>query len=178
MRADLLALTPESVAALANLGLVKRALREIEQGKGPALAEEADGTVVGTFDDGAVARLVPGRGLRDCGCSCGASSVCRHRVAVALAYRSFVESASLETAPAIEEGSWSPGEIDDDAIARAIPRRTLDEAKAAARRGVVIEIVRPVAGEAPIARLPSCTVRFLVPRDLVYARCDLSLIHI
>ena len=172
MRADLLALTPESVAALANLGLVKRALREIEQGKGPALAEEADGTVVGTFDDGAVARLVPGRGLRDCGCSCGASSVCRHRVAVALAYRSFVESASIEPAPAIEEGSWSPGEIDDDAIAGAIPRRTLDEAKAAARRGVVIEIVRPVAGEAPIARLPSCTVRFLVPRDLVYARCD------
>lgn len=172
MRADLLALTPEAVAALANLGLVKRALREIEHGKGPALAEEADGTVVGTFDDGAVARLVPGRGLRDCGCSCGASGVCRHRVAVALAYRSFVESASIEPAPAIGEEPWSPGEIDDVAIARAIPRRALDEAKAAARRGMVIEIVRSAAGEAPIARLPSCTVRFLVPRDLVYARCD------
>ena len=58
-RADLLALSPEALASLANLGLVKRAQRELESGAGPTLLEEADGTVVGTFKDGIVARLPP-----------------------------------------------------------------------------------------------------------------------
>ncbi|MFO0673774.1 MAG: hypothetical protein U0235_29840 [Polyangiaceae bacterium] len=34
IREDLLALTPEAMAALANVGLVKRAQREIAEGKG------------------------------------------------------------------------------------------------------------------------------------------------
>ena len=41
-RKDLLALTPEAVAALANLGLVKRAQREIAEGNGPVLEETDD----------------------------------------------------------------------------------------------------------------------------------------
>src|SRR6516225_4249639 len=85
-RADLLALSPESVAALSNLGLVKRAQREIASGEGPDLSEDEDGVVTGSFKDGTVARLVPGKSLRDTPCSCGAVAVCRHRVAVALAY--------------------------------------------------------------------------------------------
>ena len=115
MRADLIALTPEAVAALANVGLVKRAQKEIEQGKGPALVEEADGTVVGTFDDGVVAKLPPGKLLRDCQCSCPATGVCRHRVAVALAYKSFAQTAP-EAPSAAEQGAtgvvWSPGAIE------------------------------------------------------------------
>ena len=59
-RADLLSLTPASVAALANLGLVKRAQREIESGKGPALAEDDSGVVTGTFEDGIVTKIPPG----------------------------------------------------------------------------------------------------------------------
>lgn len=181
MRADLLALTPEAVAALANVGLVKRAMKEIEQGKGPKLVENDDGTVVGTFDDGVVAELPPGKLLRDCRCACPATGVCRHRVAVALAYKSFAQAgagggaASAAETPAPAIVAWSPGTIDDAAIARALASRTLEEARALARRGVVVEILRPAVGspaEVPTARLPSCTVRFLVPHDVVYARCD------
>jgi hypothetical protein len=177
VRDDLVALTPESVAALANLGLVKRAQREIEQGKGPALAEEADGTVVGTFEEGApssrvVARLVPRRALRDCPCTCGAPTVCRHRVAVALAYRAWI-AASVPAAAAAPIEPWSPGEIDEEALAQRLGRRVMDEARSIRRRGVVVDVRRPRGEDpAPAAMLPACTVRFLVPRDLAYARCD------
>lgn len=184
MRADLLALSPEAVAALSNMGLVKRAQREIEQGKGPKLTEESDGTVVGVFEDGVTARLPPGRALRDCTCSCTAAGVCRHRVGVALAYKTFAQSSgptptadgtseapSAPPTPSFEP--WSPGTIDDAAIERTIGKRALEEAKNAEKRGVIVEVVRPTSsGDTPIARLPSCTVRFLVPNDLAYARCD------
>ncbi len=73
MRADLLALSPESIAALANLGLVKRAQKEIAAGQGPALEEDDAGVVTGRFADGTVTRLVPGKPLREAPCSCGAA---------------------------------------------------------------------------------------------------------
>lgn len=192
MRADLVALTPEAVAALANLGLVKRALKEIEQGKGPSLAEADDGTVTGTFDDGVTTRLVPGKTLKDNPCSCPAPGICRHRVAVALAYRDWALAPSSSAAPqpaATDEREavvaeppartvpsferWSPGEITDDAIRTALGKRTLEDALSARRRGLVVEVLRAsVEQPMPSARLPACTVRFLVPRELAYARCD------
>jgi hypothetical protein len=170
MRADLLALTPESIAALANLGLVKRATREIEQGKGPSLVEEADGTVVGTFED-AVSRLLPGKMLRDCPCTCGSVAVCRHRVAVALAYPAFA-SQGAEAAP--PEPLVSPGLIENETILKLVGKRVMDDARLQAKRGVAVEVVRPepLSKEPQTARLPSCTVRFLVPKDVAYARCD------
>jgi hypothetical protein len=175
VREDLAALTPESVVALANLGLVKRAQREIEQGKGPRIEESDDGTVVGTFsEDGAIAMLPRGRALRDCLCTCGALDVCRHRVAVALAYPGWAASQpDAAPAAAADPARSSPGEIDDAELAAALGPRTLAEARAARRRGLVIEVWRATEREAhPIAMLPSCTVRFLVPGDLAYARCD------
>src|SRR5581483_8210403 len=86
-RTDLIALTPESIAALTVVGFVKRAQREIAAGDGPALDELDDGTVIGTFKDGVIAKLVPGKTFKDTPCTCGASAGCRHRVAVALSYR-------------------------------------------------------------------------------------------
>ncbi|MBN8609600.1 MAG: hypothetical protein J0L92_03395 [Deltaproteobacteria bacterium] len=192
MRADLVALTPEAVAALANLGLVKRALKEIEQGKGPSLAEADDGTVTGTFDDGVTTRLVPGKTLKDNPCSCPAPGICRHRVAVALAYRDWALAQSSAAAPqpsatdereavVVEQPArtvpsferWSPGEITDDAIRTALGKRTLEDAQSTRRRGLVVEVQRAsIEQPMPSARLPACTVRFLVPRELAYARCD------
>ena len=86
-RADLLALSPESLASLTNLGLVKRAQRALSDDAAPEIQEQPDGTVVGTFADGTVARLPPNTPFKKAPCSCGASTVCRHRVIVALAYR-------------------------------------------------------------------------------------------
>lgn len=172
MRGDLLALTPEGLAALTNVGLVKRAQREIEQGRGPQLAEEADGTVVGIFADGVVSRLPPGVPLRDAPCTCGAVTVCRHRIAVALAYRA-QHGGEPPAAEEKAEPSWSPGEIDDEALLARLGRRTLERARALRRSGLTVEVRRPgPLDPVPGAVLPACTVRFLVPRDLAYARCD------
>ncbi len=179
-RDDLLALSPEAVAALANVGLVKRAQREIAEGKGPALAVEADGTVVGTFagttptNAAIVARLVPNKPLRDCPCTCGAVTVCRHRVATALAYPEWARGAAAagEDEPP-EHVEWNPGSIEDDALAKFVGKRTLDRARVTERGGIVIVVVPwNERDRTPAAKLPSCTVRFHVPNDLAYARCD------
>jgi hypothetical protein len=168
VRADLLALTPEAVAALANLGLVKRAQRELAEGAGPALSEEPDGTVTGRFADGVVAKLSPGKTLKESPCSCNAVTTCRHRVAVALAYRPWHE-AEHAGAPARVDEAWSPADIDDGALERALGAKLLARARAQLARGVLVTL-EPASP--PTARLPTCTVRFLVPRDVAYARCD------
>lgn len=180
MRADLLALTPEGVAALANLGLVKRAQKEIAEGKGPALAEDETGVVTGTFGDGAIARLLPGKSLRETPCSCGATGVCRHRVATALAYRAFHGSGAViaeevaaygsgEAPATAEPTAWSPGSCVDATLLSRLGTRALDRAREAARNGVTVEVLR---GAVPAAQLPSCTVSFHVPGELAYTRCD------
>src|SRR6185312_8736558 len=171
-RKDLLALTPEAVAALANLGLVKRAQREIAEGNGPALEETDDGTVIGKFADGTIAKLFAGKTLKDSPCSCNASSVCRHRVAVALAYKSW-HASELEGAPppssARVPAEWSPAEIDDAALEKSLGPKRLERARFAMRGGLLVTIEREGV---PTAKLPACTVRFLVPRDPAYAKCD------
>jgi hypothetical protein len=167
-----LALSPEGIASLANLGLVKRAQREIAAGEGPALEEDAAGVVTGTFNDGVVARLIPGRSLRDAPCSCGAVTVCRHRVAVALAYPAWHASSVADPS-----AGWSPADFTDEDLERAVGKRVMERAQGVASAGIVIE-VRPAGGgpgDVPTARLPTCAVRFLVPRDLAYARCDCAL---
>ncbi|MEU6239160.1 hypothetical protein ABZ885_40075, partial [Kitasatospora sp. NPDC047058] len=51
-RADLLALTPDTLAALANRGLVKRAAKDVDSGAGPQVECAADGSVLGVHPDG------------------------------------------------------------------------------------------------------------------------------
>jgi hypothetical protein len=161
VRQDLLQLGPEALAALANVGLVKRARRELERGPRPTIAEDATGLVTGTFADGVTTRLPPGTRLQDAPCSCGAVVVCRHRVALVLAYAS-------QASPAAAGGS--PGEIADAALEAVLGRRALDKAR---RAGLQVVHVRRADGAEPArAGLATCTVRFLVPTDPTWARCD------
>lgn len=179
MRADLLALSPQALAQLANMGLVKRAQREIAEGQGPSLTEDADGTVTGIFPDKVVAKLPPSTPLKEAPCSCGAPTVCRHRIAVALAYGPWHESRAVDeptgAAPSDEgpaersERSWSPGAITDATLEAVLGAKILERARRNLARGLVASVAR---ADVPIARLPSCTVRFLVPDDVAYARCD------
>ncbi len=157
MRSDLAALTPEAIGALSNMGLVKRATREIEEGKGPRLEEDPDGTVRGFFEDGVVATLPPGKSLAQGSCTCGATTVCRHRVAVALAY---------PRGEAEAEEPWSPGAIGDQELERFLGKRLLEKARVLLARGYRAQV------EGAAVRLPTCSVRFLVPRELAMARCD------
>src|SRR5262245_47922847 len=106
-RADLLALTPDALARLANVGLVKRAQKELESGAAPALVEEPDGTVVATARDRATTRLPPGVALKQATCTCGAAQVCRHRIAAVLAYQA-ASAASAPSAGARPDADWDP----------------------------------------------------------------------
>jgi hypothetical protein len=162
-RPDLDPLTPEALAALANLGLVKRAQRELASGAGPALEQTDDGTLIATAPDGAVSRLSPGRSLAQCPCTCGAAGVCRHRIAAVLAFR---DRASVVVKP--------PWEL-DPATLDAWPARSQIEAALALGLDLTLQAEPPqarlegvqAAGLAPIA-----TVRFLAGADLAFARCD------
>ncbi|MEE1794617.1 hypothetical protein PUR28_28235 [Streptomyces sp. BE308] len=86
-RRDLLALTPDTLAALANRGLVKRATKELDAGTVPAVTIDADATVRARFGDGTATSLPPGAGLENGACSCAAPGVCRHLIALVIAYQ-------------------------------------------------------------------------------------------
>jgi hypothetical protein len=164
-RADLLALSDETLAALSNRGIVKRSVREVGDGKGPAIDEAADGTVTGRFADGTEVVLAPGATLERSRCSCPSSDVCRHRVMTVLAYRA-------QPAPAAWT-PWSPADFTDDDVEALVGSRVMAAARKAFRAGYRARIRRP-SGEDPVptVELASCTVRFLVPRELGYARVD------
>ena len=166
-RADLLALTPESLARLANVGLVKRAQKEIADGKLPALAEEPDGTIVASSQDGATTRLPRGTALSHAPCTCGSAQLCRHRIAAVLAYQ------ARHAAPAAVE-AWDPGAIADEALVRACGELGASKADQLLAKGIVVT-VRP--GAVPTVVLPTATVQFLVPGDVAYAKCDCARGH-
>ena len=173
-RKDLLALTADSIAALSTRGDVKNAQRQIEEGAGAAIDEAADGTVTGEFADGIVVTIPPGKTLKDwtSTCKCQNPTRCRHRVGVALAYKVW-HAERLDGAPppssARIPSQWSPAEIDDAALEKALGDKRMERARIAIRGGMLVTVEREGV---PTAKLPACTVRFLVPRDPAYAKCD------
>ncbi|MFF3618413.1 hypothetical protein [Streptomyces sp. NPDC002467] len=86
-RTDLLALDLDTLAALANRGLVKRAAKERDAGAGAVPSVGADGTLDGVFPDGTRVSLPPGVGLDQGSCTCGASGICRHLLGLVLAWQ-------------------------------------------------------------------------------------------
>lgn len=180
-RDDLLRLTPQAIAAAANMGLLKRAQKDLEEGRAPELETAADGKVIAIFPDGARASLPPGKALKDCPCTCGATTVCRHRVGAILAYQRVMASSQnaleAQAGPVEVTGtvaSWTPANVDDAALETLLGRGALERASALRRRGVLIEVTLGsfVGDSLPQAQLATSTVRFLVPGDISYARCD------
>lgn len=174
MRTDLLALNDDSLAALANRGIVNRSAREVAEGKGPALVEEAD-TVTATFADGTTVTLSPGDTIERSRCTCPASGVCRHRVMLVIAYRA-CDATHAESSVSEEGGvdaSWSPAVFTDEELEAHLGSRTLAAARKAWRTGYRARVRRPTATDpVPTVELAACTVRFLVPQELGYARVD------
>ena len=166
-REDLRTLTPDALAALSNRGLVKRAQKEIEAGRVPVLEELTDGSVVGRFGD-VETKLPQGVSLSDAPCSCGAASICRHKLIVVLVYAG--------TAPSPAAGAvdaWSPGSITDDDLERFLGKRAFERARSLLIKGYVAEVRRASRNDSvPTALLPTSSVRFLVPGDLNYAHSD------
>lgn len=171
MRPDLLALSPDDLAALANRGLVKRAQREQEAGE---LTVEwdvgADGTIRATWSD-TVTCVLPGSGtVRDAKCSCGAFELCRHVLRTVLAWQHRASSGLLHTSGSASE-PWDPGRLEDAALEKQVPRAVLNRAARLQSQGVLAELLRSAK---PSARFhcPGHTVRFPVPDDLRYAQCS------
>jgi hypothetical protein len=166
LRPDLLALGDDSLAMLANRGIVKRSTREVAEGRGPTLDVADDGTLTGAFADGTRVVLAPGATLDSAtACTCPALGVCRHLVMVVVAYR--------EQAPQPGPAAWSPGEFSDDDLEALVGSRVLKLARKALRAGYRAQIRRPTSADpVPSVELPSCTVRFLVPHELGYAHVD------
>jgi hypothetical protein len=129
IRADLLALTPEALARLANVGLVKRAQKEVLAGVVTALTVEPDGTVLAVSKDGATTRLPANAPLGAAPCTCGAIAVCRHRLAAVLAYQQEHGAAAVPPAP------WDPGAFTDAEIAATCGAGGRDRRSARRRRG-------------------------------------------
>jgi hypothetical protein len=166
-RADLLALTTDALAALANRGLVKRAAREVGAGAGPVVCVDHDGTVRGTFADGVEAAFPVGATLDTASCSCPATGVCRHRIGLVLAYQA---TAGVQRADPNDPAAaaWSPGSVDDQELARAVGTRAVTAARRRLAAGYSAVLDRGTGGP-PRAELATCVVRFLVPGELGYA---------
>jgi hypothetical protein len=164
-RADLLALTEDALVSLTNRGLYKRAAKEAAAGTGPTITEDAD-AIRGTFPDGVVCALPPG-GLEAAACTCGASGACRHMVAVVLAYQATASDGTDE----FEQ--WSPSEFTDEELETLLGKRNFATARRRHATGYLARVHPATATEqVPRVELPNCSVRFLVPHDLAYARSD------
>lgn len=186
-RADLLELSTEALTALANPGFVKKAIKDVEAGQAPRIEEDADGTVHAHHADGTHTTLPTGRTLREAACSCPATSMCRHRVMLVLAYQAQAQAREQAAVPsdaleaevpaeavaATETTPWSPAHFDDAHLSASLSGLTLTQALRLAQARPVAAVegwsaVRSVPG----VRLPMCTVRFFSRTALVHARCD------
>ena len=176
-RADLLALTTDALAALTNRGLVKRAVKTVDEGTGPVVSTDGD-DVRGEYPDGIVTVLPPG-GLETASCSCGAGGTCRHVLALIIAYQGAVDGAAAQldgpTGGCVEAAAedWSPGEFTDEELETLIGTRGMRMARKLFAAGYSARVQRPGEQDpTPRVELPTCTVRFLVPHDLGYVRSD------
>lgn len=163
-RADLMSLTETDLADLVTRGALNRAKREVESGNLHWTIEER-GSVTVRWSDGVTTWIPANQPLANGQCDCPATGRCRHLVRLVLAYQ--LHHADSDTHP-IEP--WSPGDIADAQLTALAPR-LMTRARALWDAGIVAEVTRSTK---PVARFHGLrhTVRFLVPGDLAYARCD------
>jgi hypothetical protein len=175
-RDDLGRLTPEALAQLANLGLVKRAQRELAAGYRPDITIDADGRLCARFPDQVTTEFAPGAGLADARCSCGAA-LCRHRIAVVLQH---ADSAAAQE-PAADTRAPPPPALPFAALTREHVQAqcstavwALVERELAAGLRVEVDCLPSADGRNQVhtARLPHATARYYAGADLAFARCD------
>ncbi|WP_455814751.1 SWIM zinc finger family protein [Pseudomonas graminis] len=166
VRSELLELTPQALIALSNAGFVKRSQKEIAAGNLPSFSDK-DGVLTAQFSDGIQTRLSQGQALKEAHCSCGASSMCRHRVMLVLGYQQLC--ATEATAPAAAPARWQPGAWLEELS--ELPAATLKRAQQLADKGLVVEL-HCEPGKVPAAKLPMSDVRFFSRSSMQFARCD------
>ncbi len=196
-RIDLLALSIDDLELLSNRGIVKRARRELDENEfSYKLNESQQGDVTVTWSDDVICKLPFRKTLSDAQCTCAAAVLCGHIIRSVLAYQidrasAVVASADREdgkggeanltksrmpenassVSPAVGQATWDPGEISDEQLSMYCKASILAKARKLFDNGQVVELVRSVK---PFARFHSLshTLKFLVPNDLRYTRCD------
>ncbi|RUS99151.1 hypothetical protein DSM106972_078530 [Dulcicalothrix desertica PCC 7102] len=169
-RQDLLALTTDDLTVLSNRGLVKRALKELEEGKlSYELTQDTQGNISVRWSD--VECILPAtEELSDRHCNCSATTVCRHLIRSILIYQR-----TQEAKPDSQTSSqfWNPGDISDAELSNYFNKTIITRAKSEFDSGHVIELIK---SNKPVARIHTLayTVRFLVPGDIRYTYCDCS----
>lgn len=165
-RNDLLTLSADDLAALSTRGKVKEAIKDLDDnGVTGDLAESDDGAVRVAWSDGRTSELPSAATLRGGRCTCGAVGTCKHLVRLVLLYQRWFAAPPTATEP------FDPGAISDEELAKHFRPAALERCRQQFDAGVLAELVR---GARPVARfsVPLCRVRFLVPGDLRYTRCD------
>lgn len=169
LRPDLLALTPDDLAVLANRGTVKRAQREVEAAEVSVEWETDDtGRVVARWSDGVVCELPDGKTMKEAQCNCPAAELCRHVVRTVLAWQRREQAG----APAAEEVKvWNPAVLTDEHLAAFAAKGLWAKAQQRWAEGVLVECVLSAKPSARFYDL-GLTVRFPVPDDARYSHCD------
>jgi hypothetical protein len=166
MRADLLALTADDLAAFSNRGLTRRAEQEVDAGTFTCeIEEDAAGTVTVRWSDAVECRLPAGAKLTDSRCTCPATTICRHILRSIFAYQRQSRTKATETGP------WNPATITDEQLAPHFSAAELARWQREFVAGHVIQVWTGVKPRALIHTL-GCTINFLVPHDPRYAACD------
>ncbi|MGF7120712.1 hypothetical protein [Rhodococcus sp. BE178] len=166
-RPDLVALTDEALAAVANWGLVKRALRT-HDAEPPELSQSAD-RITARYADGVETVLPAGVSFTEASCTCGASAVCRHRIGLVIAVRARFRSGGDREAPGLPS-EWTPGEFDDETLIAHLGPAAVARAQRIRRTGYQATVHRPTGTDGTVrVELAHCTVRFLVPHQLRHA---------
>jgi hypothetical protein len=107
LAATLAAYDEAALSVLANKGLVRRAARDVEEGKVALSGWDGDAALVAA--DGERVRI-DARGPARAECSCPAPGVCRHRIAAVLLLQSGAQAAEVTAPPLAEEIAAIPEE--------------------------------------------------------------------
>ena len=141
LRASLAAFDDAALATLANPGLVRRAHRDIEEGK-LRLVSASEGTAAVEADGQRV--TLDARGPRAADCACKSVAMCRHRIAAVLFLQGLGEGDA--GASAADEAAADPAEIVSSFDLAALERWT---GKASWRAALELaEAERPVEASA------------------------------
>ncbi|MEP9358104.1 SWIM zinc finger family protein [Sphingomonas sp. KR3-1] len=87
-----------ALAALANKGIVRRAARDVEEGKASVSGWEGETAIVSA--DGETVRI-DARGPAKASCTCPAPGICRHRIAAVLLLQQQEEAPAEDAAPSL-----------------------------------------------------------------------------
>ncbi|MDT9591993.1 hypothetical protein RDV89_02875 [Nocardioides zeae] len=161
---DLTGLTPDVLRDLTNVGTVRRATRDLEEGTVTVELVETDAGLEASASDGSWCLL--GAGAFDTWrCDCAAGGSCRHVVRAVLAHRAAGAAGAAPAAcPTDTTAAQAPPVVDARTARAAAAAREAYGLVAVVRRGERTTVVLHVPAEA--------TVRLGADADPRFARCD------